>query len=683
MPISYRGQMFKISLTELAKKLYRKQFSINPAEQIKYDRKLIFCFSSALIATFAIFAYYFLLDADNWYEMQPEIVIEKEAWQVLVDPVNKELNLNSNDWVNAKPLTHPQISEKLKKGDVQQVWLRLDLPAEAVQLAAQRNAFYYRLGFLIGSINIWLDDQQLVNIPSTYTGSIDLAMPIHKMKEGKALSLVIQMTPREGARNLVPLALGVKSGLVAYKTGASFMRFNHFINRSRPMALFFVYSLFSLIFFVLWISNRVQREYLHLACFALVNSFPPLIFSDAFTTGRLKDANAIVMYLLIVLMQGASALSLGFSFARSHSAKISKGIWAALLLGCATILLLPNDIRLNLRQPLNQTLLPISFLLGALICYSQARLLSSSLSTTVQPRRVYRLKGFALAMGLLAVLYFIQFHAQMNYVTKQLLFDLPSLALVVFLGMIALSDYRQQNRLIKKIPTSSYHRQMPLPEKLTGVVMILDLKNSEKYFDYAKQTMGFEAVLPSVLSHIWSVINKTGGAILKAEGDEVVAFFEMSSHENPLASALQSCDKISKQLALYSEEIQAQYDGFENQSLHFRAAISFGELKPIWIEGANGRLPGWVQLGESMVFVEATRLLEIEKDVEKKSENKEVVSRVLIQSVNTAQFPVNESQLGGSFVLQRQQHVGKHDRLYVVDVYHPASALNQRLRIVG
>lgn len=675
--------MFKISLTELAKKLYRKQFSINPAEQIKYDRKLIFCFASALIATFFIFAYYFVLDANNWYEMQPEIVVEKDAWKVLVDPKNKELNLKSNEWAEAKALTHPEVADKLKKGQVEQVWLRLDLPAEAIQLAAQKNAFYYRLGFLIGNINIWLDDQQLVYIPSSYTGSIDLAMPIHKMKEGKALSLVIQMTPRDGARNLVPLALGVKSGLVAYKTGASFMRFNHFINRSRPMALFFVYSLFSLIFFVLWISNRVQREYLHLASFALVNSLPPLIFSDAFTTGRLKDTNAIIMYLLIVLAQGATALSLGFSFARSHSVKISRAIWGTLFLGYLTIFLLPNDVRLNLRQPLNQYLLPFSFFLGALVCYSQARLLSSAQSGIVQPRRVYRLKGFALAMGLLAALYYVQFHTQMNYVTKQMLFDLPALALVVFLGMIALSDYRQQNRLIKKIPTSNYHRQMPLPEKLTGVVMILDLKNSEKYFDYAKQTMGFESVLPSVLSHIWSVINQAGGAILKAEGDEVVAFFEVSSHENPLMSALQSCDRISKQLNLYSEEIQAQYDGFENQSLHFRSAISFGDLKPIWIEGANGRLPGWVQLGDSMVFVEAARLLEIEKDVEKKSENKEVVSRVLIQSVNSAQFPIFQDQLGGQFTAQRQQHIGKHDRLYVVDVYHPASLQNQKLRIVG
>jgi hypothetical protein len=675
--------MFKFSLSELAKKLYRKQFSINPAEQIKYDRKLIFCFSSALIATFFIFAYYFALDADNWYEMHPEIVIEKEAWKVLIDPENKDLTLSSKEWSEAKPLTHPEVADKLKKGQVQQVWLRLDLSEEAVQLAARKNAFYYRLGFLIGNINIWLDDQQLVYIPSSYTGSIDLAMPIHKMKQGKAMSLTIQMIPREGARNLVPLALGVKSGLVAYKTGASFMRFNHFINRSRPMALFFVYSLFSMIFFVLWISNRVQREYLHLASFALVNSLPPLLFSDAFTTGRLKDTNAIVMYLLIVLAQGASVLSLGFSFARSHSEKISKLIWGSLFLGYLTIFLLPNDIRLNLRQTLNQTVLPISFLLGSLICYSQARFLNSSDSGIVQPRRVYRLRGFALAMGLLAILYYVQFHAQMNYVTKQLLFDLPALGLVIFLGMIALSDYRHQSRLIKKIPTSNYHRQMPLPEKLSGAVMTIDLKNSEKYFDYAKQTMGFESVLPSVLSHIWSVINQAGGAILKAEGDEVVAFFENSSHENPLMSALQACDRISKQLNLYSEEIQAQYDGFENQYLHFRAAISFGDLKPIWIQGANGRLPGWVQLGDSMVFVEAARLLEIEKDVEKKSEEKEVRSRVLVQSVNASQFTINQNLLGGRFVAQRQQYVGKHDRLYIVDVYHPDINHSQKLRIVG
>ena len=84
-----------------------------------------------------------------------------------------------------------------------------------------------------------------------------------------------------------------------------------------------------------------------------------------------------------------------------------------------------------------------------------------------------------------------------------------------------------------------------------------------------------------------------------------------------------------------------------------------------------------------MVFVEAARLLEIEKDVEKKSQNQEVVSRVLVQSVNAAQFPLQQAELGGRFEAHRQQYVGKHNRLYVVDVYYPASAQNQKLRIVG
>ncbi|MGZ3691182.1 MAG: hypothetical protein ACXVAX_06750 [Pseudobdellovibrio sp.] len=673
--------MFIQVIQKIASVLYRDRQVMSPEAQMSHDKKLAVFFSGALIATLGLFLYYFILDAANWYDMAPQVAIEKREWQVLIDP-NETLPLShSSLWNSAKSLTEADTAAVLKSGKVKKVWLKLSVPAEKIKKANELEAFYYRIGFLIGDVRIWVDDDQLVSIPSHYTGSLELALPIYKMNQGQAMSLIISIVPREGARNLVPLTLGIDSGFVAYQTGAAFMRFNHFINRSRPMALFFVYSLFSLIFFVLWNSNRVQREYLHLAVFALTNSLPPILFSDAFTTGRLHDTSAYIVYLSLVIAQAGAALSLGLSFARSQSKRVTQSIWGFVGLGILVVLLLPQEIRSVIRQPLNQVLMPFSFAVGALACFAQMSFLKSSESGLSQPRRVKRLKSFGFILALLCVLYYVEFHSDLDYVTKQLLFDFPALSLIVFLGYIALVDYRHQSQLIKRIPLSEYHRRTQLPERIRGAVVILDLKNSEKYFSYAKQMIGFESVMPTVLSHIWSGINKSGGTILKAEGDEVVAFFESHEHANPVLSALTAMDQIAVQLKNYSEEIQCQYEGFDNQSLHFRAAVALGEIRPIWIEGASGRLPAWVQVGSSMVFVEASRLLEIEKQVER--ESSELTSRVLVQSVNRSENPIDESLLSGKFIIMQKSYHGKHDRLYIVDVYRPVADKRSSLRLVG
>lgn len=668
-------------IEKAARFLYRERHTVDPEAQLRHDRRLIFGFTGMLLAALGLFAFYFYQDAAHWYRMRPEVVVEKESWQVLLDPAQfseKDLTGSERPWADAPALTDPRPAAKLRAGDAAQVWMRVRIPAEQVRKAAEVHAYYFRLGFLIGDIRMWVGGRQLVSIPNTYTGNIDLALPIHQLEAGGPLTVVINMTPREGATNIVPLTLGIKSGLVAYGTGAAFMRFNHFINRSRPLALFFVYSVFSLIFFVLWCSNRVQREYLSLSAYALVISIPPLMFSDSFTTAKLRDAPAHITYLILVMLQAAAGLSLGLTFARSHSKIISRILWGLVLAGAAAVMVLPQEMRSALRQPLNQFLMPGVFLLGALACHIQARFMSSPASGLSQPARVGRLNLFSGLLLGMAALYFVQFHAKFDYVTKQLLFDFPALLLVMFMGYLALLDYRQQSRLVRRIPLSIYHRRPELPERLEGAVVMVDLKNSENYFAYARQTAGFESVMPTVLSHIWTAINQGGGTVLKAEGDEVVAFFEAGGAENPLQGALESMDRIALQLKIYSDELRSQYEGLEKYDLHFRGAVALGEIRPTWVEGASGRLPAWVQVGESMVFVEAARLLEIEKQVEAPvsadASGPGAASRVLISSSAREKLMPDEARLRGEFLFRRRKFIGKHQNFYTVDVYEATAA---------
>jgi len=650
----------------VARFLYREKKPTDPVQLIRHDRVLIYGFTSVLIFVFGLFAFYFLQDAQTWYNMTPQVVVKKSDWQVVIDPSEEEVMSASALWQSAPLLTDSESSAQLKAGGLKKVWLKVVIPSEKIKKAAELQAYYFRLGFLLGDFKIWVDDKQLVSIPTSYTGNIDLALPIYKINEGKDLTVIIALSPREGARNIAPLTLGVESGLVNYKTGAAFMKFNHFINRSRPMALFFVYSVFAVVFFSLWRTNRVQREYLHLAAYSIVCSLPDLLFSDSFTTNRLKDSPAHMTYLMIVMLQAAAGLSLGLSFARSNSKVISKAIWSLLILGIGYVFAAPASSLSALRQPMNLVVMPMVFFVGSCTCLLQALWLKKGgLSGEFQPKRVLRLFSFSAVLATLAAYYFLQFNGNFDYVTKQLITGFPSLMLVLFLGLLALTDYYQQNKLVKRIPISPYHRRSQLPAKLSGAVVMVDLKNSETYFTLASQVDGSANIVPAALSHIWTAINEKGGTILRAEGDEVVAFFESVEGESPVENSLTAMDNVAKHLNIYNNELQARYTELSNQKLHFRAAIALGDIQPIWVEGLSGRLPGWNQVGESMAFVEAARLLDIEKQVESNS----AASRVLLQSLVTKIHPVKVEALASQFSVLQKRFVGKHDRIYLVDVY--------------
>lgn len=655
-----------------ARYLYREKKPTDPVQLIRHDRLLIYGFSAVLLFVFGLFTFYFVQDANTWYHLTPQVVIDKSEWKVLTDPAQREVLSQSTLWSSAKSLTDPDNVQVLKSGDLKKVWLKVVIPEEKVKLASENKAYYFRLGFLVGDFNVWVNDNQLVSVPTTSTGNIDLALPIYKVNEGKELSVIIALNPREGARNIAPLTLGVESGLVNYKTGAAFMKFNHFINRSRPMALFFVYSVFSLLFFSLWRTNRVQREYLHLAAYSIVCSLPDLLFSDSFTTGRLKDAPAHTIYLIIVMLQAAAGLSLGLSFARSNSKVIARAIWSFLIIGVGYVLAAPTSSLSALRQPMNLVVMPLIFFVGACTCLLQALWLKrGGLTGEYQPKRVTRLFSFSGVLSALSVYYFLQFNGNFDYITKQLITGFPSLVLVLFLGLLALLDYYQQNKLVKRIPISTYHRRAQLPTKLTGAVVMVDLKNSETYFSLASQLDGNEGIVPTALSHIWTAVNESGGTILRAEGDEVVAFFENVVGENPVQNALMAMDGVAAHLKDYNDELRSRYVELAEQQLHFRAAIAIGDIKPIWVEGLSGRLPGWNQVGDSMAFVEAARLLDIEKQVDPAIS----ASRVLVQSSVNNVFQIIEESLVSRFSILQKRFVGKHDRIYLVNVYQAAPLL--------
>lgn len=172
--------------------------------------------------------------------------------------------------------------------------------------------------------------------------------------------------------------------------------------------------------------------------------------------------------------------------------------------------------------------------------------------------------------------------------------------------------------------------------------------------------------MPSILSHLWNAIASRGGIVLRAEGDEIIAFFDRAKGLD-LATVFSALEECNRNIALASAqyEILGQNNSEVPASIRFRGAITLGEIRPIWIGSGSDRLPGWSQLGDSMVFVDAARLMEIEKSLEMiDSRNKSLVL------VKTSEIPVELRQMA-QFLFHDLIVFGKHKNNFKVSVYEP------------
>jgi hypothetical protein len=136
-------------------------------------------------------------------------------------------------------------------------------------------------------------------------------------------------------------------------------------------------------------------------------------------------------------------------------------------------------------------------------------------------------------------------------------------------------------------------------------------------------------------------------------------FFDEENHIEPAKQALIASEYCRKSLDLLRE----QYD-FDLE-LNFRGGIAQGSIRPIWIGSGSDRLPAWSSVGQSIPLVEAARLMDIEKRVEQNLGSCQ--SLVLMSS----QVSVEIDSLRGEFVERKSRYRGKHDTIYLVDVFRP------------
>ena len=637
--------------------------------------------SALLLSLMGFFVWIFTADARHWMKLDPEFVVARDQWQVLFSQQTTPPEFAQ--WQNnSRTLRDPQTTKAFQEDRNNLVWLQATLPKAVAAQAASKHANYFLLGWLTGESMIWANGQLLEHIADTNNSPIVVVIPPAILSSGQNLKIQISINPRIHTPSIVGFTMGLKEGLATYEVASSFRNFFDYIDKVKPMVLFFIYSMFAALFFLLWMTSTQQREYFHLSLFAILSAATEIIFANTFNTVHVHGNLAFSIFYILLFAKAASGLALGLSFSRfrKHGA-----VWtpiSILILGVLFTWLTPSPQLTQWRQSLNQTMIPLVFLVGALGCLWQwYQLQNSPLLKRPTIKRRSRLLSFSGVLAMMGGVYFYEYSANLDYVSKHLLWGAPDLLMVMLLGLFALFDYRQQNKIIEKIPISQYHRLDPLPTCLTGAVVVIDLKNSEKIFKLSGKTAESDQVMPQVLSHIWTSIHQSQGSILRAEGDEVIAFFDAEKIANPIESAFLAMDLLAKNLESVSAEIRSQLNFSESIELKFRAAVALGQIRPIWINGGGQRLPSWNQVRDSLPFVDAARILDIEKQIDSKIMGSG--SRVLIHSSAFEKHSLDYAKLRGHFIYQEKRFLGKHDQVHLVHVYSSETASEPRVRLVA
>lgn len=627
--------------------------------------------------TFAGFAVLLGRDVRKWSSLEPVVKIDRGSWRILTDagqlgcePVvprgpasatgSSVPGAVSTDrlrcpaatdfagWADApsldrsRPLTEP-------------FWLQTRVKADELARAVGAGANHLALGKFAAGVKLWVNGKAIQEL-DTHGRSVNIVpLPVSLLAEAPELDITMQVTPREGTRRPLIFMADLAEGLHVKEVAGGVRSFLDFIDKTKAFALFFAYALLSAAFFFLWVSNPVAKEYLALAFLAFVNCLPELIFGETFSFQVPRDMNFNVLFALMS-MKAVAVLYLGLSFARVRV----PGAYYAGLAGAAVGLSLfafDNDALVGYRKILLQGVLPLSFAVGAIACFWQIRVLHGERHLGAIPRhRVRALRHFGIVAAALLVFQYAQFAAWFPNFWTQLLWGVGDFAFVAVIGLRAIADFRRRGRLIERSPVSEYHKRTHQSQAVEGLLVVLDIKNSENLFR-SDDAPGDGPVL-LLIEKAWRAFAREGAIVLRAEGDELIAFFDFAKLADPVPAVLRACASVAQEFRAFLE------DG----GVTFRAAVTAGKIQPRWIGMGSARYPTWQQVGESKVFVDASRMLEIERTAPGDVSACRIVLPGELTTLARACLPA-----GGKIVVTDENFTAKHGRAYRVSVIETAA----------
>jgi len=623
-----------------------------------------------------LFSTLFLQQTYSWRKASPTITITKHDWKLLqtTPPTNicgtaASVNANCPAHPSNPRLWHSNEGRFTESGSVKKkpkkdFWIGAEINEAELKKAKSAQANELILGWVFGSFEVWVNGNRFASIAIETKSPTIIPLPISYLDE-KNLKIAFLIHPDSEFGSADTLARPWSEGLATPEQSAAFRSAANFWKTSRPFALFLLNAFFSLLFVLLWRIHRKKQEYLYFAVYGAVCALVQLRLTDFFY-GSFNASQTRAIDLFLYTSEGTFGLLMALSFARSRRKILHWGNFIALALPWILYFPLESMQMVNhLNLFLRKWYIPLAHILGAFACLLQAWELKSHNTSRINKTRLYHLYYFAIGMTVISALYFFQAHDWMSLVGQAISSRFAHFIILFLLGSIAMREYKEEKKLLERAHVSRYHRMDPLPQFISGAMLSVDLKGSERLFQISAKNEEMGNLVETCVSHLWSTVLANGGIVLQTDGDGLKAFFDKTDCKNPIQSALLTTDMMKTRIDEFRQQLQYQeIIPSENFPIEFRAGIALGEIKPTWQQVDTMKVAGWTDTGEQGPFVESSRLMEVERQLPEGTN----ISIVVLSEESTRLLPV-ETNLKGSWEVKSRRLVGKHNRIFLISAY--------------
>jgi hypothetical protein len=642
-----------------------------------------FVFAAFLVCLFPVIT----TQVHRWNSVRPVALIPATAWLVATEDGNENTcgaeapitcfanSKNPGLW-ESKINRNGSQAKRLKQEKKKKFWLGATLSKEQIATAEKEGASQLVIGWINARYTVWLNGKKTQSGSWDDTEPIIIPLSLIPSSELQDLKIAIYLNDEfDHARpDQLTYSFGQSfgEGLYTKRDASSYRSLMTYASTVRPIILLFANLCAALVFILIWSFHREKQEYYFLSLFTLIGSLQQLAFVG-YTYGIIDPGQSYLWNYWLVLNEGLMGLLLGLSFAR-----IAKKILPWIALGSLSItalsIFLPYTPLSFYRFSIffNDRINPTLFLIGGLACLYQIRVMRADSAKKIFSLRIVRLSLFATGMIALSSIDFYEgfFWYDLSVLKNLLFYRFGHFALTVYLGFVTLREYKQQVLLVKKTPVSTYHKRPFLPEQVSGIILSVDLRNSEWLFRAGAEMGDSGALGISCLTTLWEAVVESGGFILQTNGDGLIAFFDKTVLVSPANSALDATDAMASKLdSLFAKFKDQGYITSDTLKLKFRAALASGEIKPIWQEMGNQRLASWTETGDQNAFVTVSRLMDLERGL-------------LLDGNQTLMLEELAKNLDRSFLIRNKKLVGKHDLGYEVAVYSSGRPLSLGQKII-
>lgn len=663
-------------ILNLARKIYRSSpaeiAEIGPAGYTKDIKILHFIFLLITVISVALFANLF---QDR--QAKPAIEIKPNQWQVYfsINPSEEGCPLNNAEFIHCP--AHPQNMS---------IWnspIFRNSPEYMAKINQGKNSFW--MGTLINKESLIAAQKELANhlvinqLETEYEIWINGEFVFKGNFQQNDLPAVITLPHSIFTKEFATVAMHVKSnifsgniesnnyeishdGLYNSEQSEKLLRWKYFTGETSHLILVTIYVLLAALFYYIYLYDIRKREYQAITAFAGAQALLNLMYVDALY----RVMSAELWYsLFTAILTSQIAITLRFAVNYSRSRKFFDHILYLTLLCSFFGALILFDEAQNIQvfvDTLARYGIPLGYFTGGIILGIQFLYLTQLEFDDYSSRRE-NLRVICTFYFLAAFFIFFQYRNIKDVTTEIPSGFLINLVLFAFIGIKMGKTIKSKIVQLQKIPISKFHKHSSLPKRVTGQILMLDLKNSEFLFRQQHARNDGSSIMNNVLSNIWALLTESGLTIIQGEGDSILALWpdedkiSTSKKIRSLFDLQNLLHNIHRQLAL--EKINMP------QGLFFRAAILEGSVKPIWRQAGSDLMAVWIEEGDKNVFVDGSRLLAIEKDLVKD----EPTSAIVFMSDLGHKIKASTPEFNAFWDSENIDCLGKHGRNYNVSVF--------------